>query len=229
MVIAIVVRIVGLALHSVRAGEGSLKPAELLIATGNAGKLREIRALLSDLPITLLDLTDFHAIEEVAETGSTFAENAALKALGYARQAGVLTLADDSGLEIDALGRAPGVRSARYLGEHASYADRMNSLLAAVNDVKDDARTARFVCALAIASANQEMLYTTEATCEGSIADAPRGSGGFGYDPIFIPGGFTKTFGELPADIKNVLSHRGRALAEARKFLASLTATSAAG
>ena len=206
-----------------------MKPIELLIATGNAGKLREIRALLCDLPITLLSLADVPTVEEVAETGSAFGENAALKALGYARQAGVLTLADDSGLEIDGLGGAPGVRSARYLGDHASYADRMNALLAAVKDVKGGARTARFVCALAIASEKQKMLYTTEATCEGRIAEAPRGSGGFGYDPFFIPQGFTKTFGELPADIKNGISHRGRALAEARQFLASLTATSAAG
>lgn len=206
-----------------------MTPRKLLIATGNAGKLREIRALLCDLTITLLSLADFPTVEEVAETGSTFAENAALKAIGYARQAGVLTLADDSGLEVDALGRAPGVRSARYLGEDASYADRMNALLAAVKDVKDDARTARFVCALAIASADQEILYTTERTCEGRIADAPRGGGGFGYDPIFIPDGFTQTFGELSAEIKNRLSHRGRALADARKFLASLTVPSAAG
>ena len=166
MVFAIVVRIVGLAFYSVCSGESSLKPTELLIATGNGGKLREIRALLCDLPIKLLSLTDFPTVEEVAETGSTFAENAALKAVGYARQAGVLTLADDSGLEVDALGRAPGVRSARYLGEDASYADRMNALLEAVKDTKDDARSARFVCALAVASGNQEMLYTTEQTCE---------------------------------------------------------------
>ena len=121
MVVAVVVRIVGVALYRVRSGESSLNPTELLIATGNAGKLREIRALLCDLPLTLLNLDDVPTFEEVAETGSTFAENAALKAVGYARQAGVLTLDDDSGLEVDALGRAPGVRSARYLGEHASY------------------------------------------------------------------------------------------------------------
>jgi XTP/dITP diphosphohydrolase len=206
-----------------------LKVTDLLIATGNAGKLREIRALLSDLPIRLLSLTDFPTIEEVDESGSTFAENAALKAAGYAGQARVLTLADDSGLEIDALGRAPEVRSARYLGEHASYAERMSTLLTAVRDLKDEARSARFVCALAIASDNQEMVYTIVAKCEGRLADAPRGSGGFGYDPIFIPEGFTQTFGELPSDLKNRISHRGRALAEARKFLASLTVTSAAG
>ena len=206
-----------------------MKPTELLVATGNPGKLREIRALLCDLPIRLLSLADFPNIEEVAETGSTFVENAALKAFGYARQAGILTLADDSGLEVDALGGAPGVRSARYLGDQASYADRMNALLTALKTANGDARTARFICALAIASDKQEMLYTTEGTCEGRIAEAPRGSGGFGYDPVFLPQGFTRTFGELPADLKNTISHRGRALAKAHQFLASLTATSAAG
>lgn len=206
-----------------------MKLRELLIATGNAGKLREIRALLGDLPITLLSLTDFPIIEEVAETGSTFSENAGLKALGYARQAGVLTLADDSGLEVDALARKPGVRSARYLGEHVSYSDRITALLTALKDIEDEARTARFVCALAIVSPNQQMVYTTQAMCEGRIAKVPRGSGGFGYDPIFIPQGFAETFGELPADIKNGISHRGRAFEKARQFLASLTATSAAG
>ncbi|MFY9618195.1 MAG: RdgB/HAM1 family non-canonical purine NTP pyrophosphatase [Pyrinomonadaceae bacterium] len=206
-----------------------MKPIELLVATGNAGKLREIRTLLSDLPITLVSLADFPNIEEVAETGSTFAENAALKAFGYAQQAGVLSLADDSGLVVDALGGAPGVHSARYLGDEASYADRMNALLMGLKTASDNARTARFVCALAIASDKQEMLYTTEGRCEGRIAEAPRGSGGFGYDPVFVPEGFTQTFGELSAGIKNRISHRGRALSEAHEFLASLTATSAAG
>ena len=206
-----------------------MKTTELLIATGNAGKLREIRALLSDSPLTLLSLADFPGIEEVAETGSTFAENAALKALGYAKQSGVLTLADDSGLEVDALAGAPGVRSARYLGENVSYADRISALLKAVKDADDNARSARFVCALVIASSKQEILYTTQATCEGRLADAPRGSGGFGYDPVFVPHGFNQTFGELPAEIKNEISHRGRALVKARQFIASLTASSAAG
>lgn len=206
-----------------------MKPRELLIATGNAGKLREIRALLGDLPLVLFSLADFPVIEEVAETGSTFAENAALKALGYARQAGILTLADDSGLEVDALAGAPGVRSARYLGEHVSYSDRIAALLTILKDVKTGTRTAQFVCALAIATEKQEMIYTTQAACHGRIAEAPLGCGGFGYDPIFIPDGFDQTFGELAADIKNGISHRGRALARARQFIASLTATSAAG
>ena len=206
-----------------------MKTTELLIATGNAGKLREIRSLLGDLPLTLLSLADLPGIEEVPETGSTFAENAALKALGYARQSGVLTLADDSGLEVDALAGAPGVRSARYLGVNVSYADRISALLAAVKDVDKEGRSARFVCALVIALPNQEIVYSTQATCEGRIAAAPRGSGGFGYDPVFVPHGFTQTFGELSADIKNGISHRGRALVKARQFIASLTASSAAG
>lgn len=229
MVVEIIVRVVGISVYRFRSGESSLKPTELLVATGNAGKQREICKLLGDLPITLVSLADYPAIEEVAETGSTFAENAALKALGYARQAGVLTLADDSGLEVDVLGGAPGFRSARYLGEHASYDERVKVLLMALKDVKDETRTARFVCALAIASPKRELLYATQATCEGRIANAPRGSGGFGYDPIFIPHGFSQTFGELSADIKNRISHRGYALAKAHRFLACLTATSAAG
>lgn len=201
---------------------------ELLIATGNSGKLREIRALLSDLPITLLSLADFPAIEVVAETGSTFAENASLKACGYGRQSRAFTLADDSGLEVDALDGAPGVLSARYLSKQASYGDRIRALLAELERAATQERTARFVCAVAIASRNGDILYTTQAACEGRIADAPHGSSGFGYDPVFIPNGFQQTFGELPADVKNQISHRGRALATARQFLASLTGTLAA-
>ena len=198
---------------------------ELLIATGNSGKLREIRALLSDLPISLLSLADFPASEVVAETGSTFAENASLKARGYGRQAGAFTLADDSGLEVDALDGAPGVLSARYLSKQASYADRIRALFVELEHAGTQERTARFVCAVAIASRNGDILYTTQAACEGRIADAPHGSSGFGYDPVFIPNGFQQTFGELTADVKNQISHRGQALASARQFLASLTGT----
>lgn len=200
---------------------------DLLVATGNAGKLKEICTKLHDLPLTLLSLPDFRGIEAVAETGATFGENAALKASGYAKQGGVLTLADDSGLAVDALEGAPGVHSARFLGEHSSYGERMNALLARLSGA--DERSARFVCALAICSADGELRFTTHATCEGRISNEPRGLGGFGYDPIFIPEGFNQTFGELPADVKNEISHRGRALAAAREFLASLTAASAAG
>ena len=206
-----------------------MKQTELLIATSNSGKLGEIRSVLGDLPIALLSLADFPDIQSVDEGGDSFAENAGLKAAGYAKQAGVLTLADDSGLVVDALKGAPGVHSARYLGEQASYAERIRGLLTELNSLPDEARTARFVCALTIASADSELVYRTEATCEGLIADAPRGTGGFGYDPVFIPRGFDQTFGELPATVKNRISHRGKALIEARKFIASLTATSGAG
>jgi XTP/dITP diphosphohydrolase len=206
-----------------------LKLTELLVATGNPGKVREIRALLSDLPIRLLSLADFPNIVSVDETGSTFAENAALKAFGYASQAGVLTLADDSGLEVDALGGVPGVHSARYLGEDASYEERISALLGELQVAGTNDRTARFVCALAIATSSGEIVYRTHAACEGRIADAPRGTGGFGYDPVFIPDGYARTFGELPPDLKNRISHRGRALASAREYIASLTTTSAAG
>jgi XTP/dITP diphosphohydrolase len=205
-----------------------LKVTELLVATSNSGKLVEIRALLEDLPLTLHGLAEFPTIDVVAETGSTFAENAALKASGYARQAGMHALADDSGLAVDALHGGPGVHSARYLAEDASYHDRIAALLAELRDVAGLARTARFVCAVAIASPDGTIIKRTEATCEGRITDAPRGNGGFGYDPVFVPLDFNLTFGELPADLKNRISHRGKALVAAREFLASLTATSTA-
>jgi XTP/dITP diphosphohydrolase len=201
---------------------------ELLVATGNAGKLREIRLLLAELPLTLVMLADLPGIEVVAENGTTFAENAALKASGYSRQVGTLTLADDSGLEIRALNGAPGVFSARYLGEAATDHERISAVLAQLEDVRDEERTARFVCAVAIADRSGTIIYETEATCNGRIARASRGSGGFGYDPIFIPDGFEQSFAELPAETKNRLSHRGRALVAASKFLASLTARSTA-
>jgi XTP/dITP diphosphohydrolase len=173
-------------------------------------------------------LADFPDIEIVAETGTTFAENAMLKARGYAKQASTLTLADDSGLEIQALDGAPGVFSARYLGESATDQERVAGVLAQLKDVPDEERRARFVCAVAIADSTGAIVYETAANCDGRIAPAARGGGGFGYDPIFIPDGFELTFGELPAEIKNRLSHRGRALAAASQFLVSLTACSTA-
>ncbi len=200
-------------------------PQQLLIATSNAGKLRELRPLLAPLPLGLLSLVDIPKIEPVEETGSTFIQNASLKAAGYACQAQVLTLADDSGLVVDALGGSPGVRSARYLGSNASYPDRIRSLLAELDEVGDQDRTARFVCAMAIASEAGELVFVTEKACEGRIAASPKGSGGFGYDPIFIPNGYAQTFAELSAETKNQISHRGQALSAARDFLASLTAS----
>lgn len=194
---------------------------QLLIATTNEGKLRELRPMLSDLPFELVGLTDFSNLQTVAETGSTFVENAILKARGYAKQSALLTLADDSGLQIDALGGAPGVLSARFLGEAVAYADRNAVLLAALKEKSN--RTSRFVCAVAIAASDGGLVGVFEETCEGHIADYERGSGGFGYDPIFIPAEYDQTFGELNAETKNRISHRARAIKAAREYLATLT------
>jgi XTP/dITP diphosphohydrolase len=200
-----------------------LKRRELLVATGNGGKLRELRELLADELYTLIGLEDLPHYKTVPETGVTFAENASMKAAGYARQARLLTIADDSGLEVDGLDGAPGVWSARYLGEDASYSDRMQALLSLLSDTANDNRVARFVCAAAIATTQGTVLHVSMGTCEGQIATAPRGSGRFGYDPIFVPQGFDLTFAELPPEIKNRISHRARALEGARNFLHALT------
>lgn len=203
-------------------------PRRLLIATSNEGKRAEIQLLSSDLPFSLVDLRDFPAIELIAETGTTFVENAALKAIGYAAETGLLTLADDSGLEVDALGGAPGVRSARYTDESASDAERIEALLAALAFVDETKRSARFVSAVVIADSNRDILNVSVGECEGRIAFATRGDGGFGYDPVFIPNGSCLTFAELKPGIKNQISHRARALAATRAYLLRLTAASGA-
>jgi len=195
----------------------------LLIATSNAGKLRELRSLLVNLPLVLLGLDDFPNIESVEETGSTFAENAALKASRYARQAKVLTLADDSGLVVDALSGRPGVHSARYVRADATYPERIALLLAELEKTRDCDRAARFVCSMAVAADAGQVVFATEKSCEGRIEKAARGLGGFGYDPIFVPDGFDQTFAELTAETKNRISHRALALAAVREFLVSLT------
>ena len=197
----------------------------LLIATTNRGKLNELREILDVSQFELFTLADFHTVTAVAETGATFAENACLKATGYAIQTDAMTLADDSGLEIDALGKAPGVRSARFLNEAASYDERNRTLLERLRD-RDD-RAARFVCVIAIAARDGRLLHRSTGICEGRIAQSARGTLGFGYDPIFIPEGHERTLGELPTELKNRISHRARAIESARQFLLSLTASSA--
>lgn len=196
--------------------------ASLLIATGNEGKVQEFRQLLAELPFVLRGLSDFPGIHPVAETGSTFIENASLKASGYARQSQVLTLADDSGLEVDALGGAPGVMSARFAGETASDGARIDRLLTGLSNVEGAKRSARFVSAIVIADSKGAILNVSTGICEGHIAMGPRGKRGFGYDPIFIPTAHSLTFGELEPEIKNQLSHRARALNEARQYLQGL-------
>jgi XTP/dITP diphosphohydrolase len=221
MVVAILVWAYRFAFYNLCAGEVPLTNRELLIATSNQGKLREIREIIKDLPFVLSSLSDHSPIEAVAETGDTFAENAALKATGYANMTQMLTLADDSGLEVEALNGAPGIHSARYLGEGADYETRNQSLLSRIREAPN--RRARFVCAIAIADALGNVLSISNGFCEGRIATAQRGSGGFGYDPIFIPNGFELTFGELSAEIKYQISHRANALRKAREFLQCLT------
>jgi XTP/dITP diphosphohydrolase len=201
-------------------------PHQLLIATSNDGKHREISQLLSDLPISLCDLRNFPAIKPISETGASFLENASLKAVGYAVQTGLLTLADDSGLEVDALGGEPGVRSARFAGEFASDTDRIEALMAALNPIEESKRRARFVSAVVIAASNGEILSASSGICEGRISLTPRGAGGFGYDPLFIPSGYEVTFAQLKPEVKNQISHRASALAGAHIYLRRLTAPS---
>ena len=191
---------------------------KLLLATSNPGKITEIAGLLSGLPCQVIGLSDLSQwLPTVAETGATFTENALVKAEHYYALTGLTTLADDSGLEVDALGGAPGIYSARYAGEGASDATRLAKLLAEMRDVPDGKRTARFVCSLALVG--PQWKRTFEGRCEGMIAREPRGSGGFGYDPIFVDLELGRTFAELTREEKATRSHRGRALMAAREFL----------
>jgi XTP/dITP diphosphohydrolase len=190
----------------------------LLLATTNRHKLKEFRDIFADLPWQLLSLSDVDLDMDVEETGTTFEENATLKAVAYARSSGLLALADDSGLEIDALGGAPGVYSARFLGPDASYAERFRVILERLHDVSPEQRTARFRCVITLAEPTG---YTrsVEGTVEGIIADAPRGNNGFGYDPIFLVPELWKTTAELLPEQKHRISHRGRAARQARILL----------
>ncbi len=192
---------------------------KLLIATNNAGKIKEIGKLLADLPERLRSLNDFINVTEPEETGATFTENACLKAKSYARQTGLWALADDSGLEVEVLDGAPGIYSARYAAVNATDAQRIEKLLKEMFETNDENRRARFVCAMAIARETGEIEFTAEGVCDGRIAFEARGEGGFGYDPIFIPDGFTGTFGELSDDIKRQISHRARATFKIIQYL----------
>jgi XTP/dITP diphosphohydrolase len=193
-----------------------LSPRILLIATTNPGKVREIRELLAGLPFDVRALDAFPAIDEPEETGDTFAGNARLKAEYYARATGVLAAADDSGLEIAALGGRPGVRSARYPGN--GYPERFANLYREMAVSGSGDRSARFVCAVALASPSGVM-FEASGTVEGEIVDPPRGSGGFGYDPIFLHPPSGVTLAELPANAKAAISHRGAAFRQLRVFL----------
>jgi XTP/dITP diphosphohydrolase len=204
---------------SLRWCEPLLMPEELLIATRNRGKLIEFSRLLEGLPIKVRGLDEFPGLGEVEEDGKTFGENATIKARACAGLTGIPTLADDSGLQVDALDGAPGILSARYAGPHANDSERIDLLLSELDATNDVERRARFVCALALFRPADGFLKLFTGTCEGRIASEPRGEGGFGYDPVFIPDGYSQSFGELPADLKDRISHRARAFGAMRAFL----------
>ena len=197
---------------------------KLVVGTNNAGKIRELNELLTDLPVEIFGLSRFENVSDVEETGATFAENAILKANSYALQTGFWALSDDSGLEVEALGGAPGVFSARYAGENAGDKERIAKLLDELAGTNDESRRARFVCAMAIADEKGEIKFLAEGICEGRIARRPHGANGFGYDPIFVPDGYEQTFGELSSTAKAEISHRARAIEKIIRFLRDFTA-----
>ena len=193
----------------------------LLLGTRNVGKLREIKTILGNIHWPIRSLDEFENFDTPAETATTYSANAILKAQFYARATGLCALADDSGLEVEALGGAPGVYSARYAGQGASDTDRRKLLLSELTHVPAELRTARFVCVVAIATPDGTILNVSEGICTGTLGFESRGDGGFGYDPLFVPHGFNQTFAELPDSIKNQISHRARALLKAKEFLTS--------
>jgi XTP/dITP diphosphohydrolase len=192
---------------------------ELLFATRNAHKTKEIQEILGP-QFQVNDLAEHREIPHIAEIGRTFEDNAILKAVAVSKRVPGFVVADDSGLEVDALGGAPGIYSARYAGPDASDSEKIEKLLEELGRVAapKDARRARFRCVLALACKG-EVLGVFEGLVEGQIVDRPRGSHGFGYDPIFVPNGFQRTFGELKSAEKNQLSHRARALEKLHGFL----------
>lgn len=192
--------------------------ARLLLATSSAKKIAELRQIFSGLPVALVTPPDLELDLDPEETGSTFEENAQIKAEAFARASGLPSLADDSGLEVDALNGEPGVHSKRYAGPDATDADRIARLLRKLEGVPDDRRTARFRCVMALATP-QGTVGTVDGTCEGRIAHAPQGNNGFGYDPIFYLPQLSRTMAELSSEEKNAISHRGRAGQSARHLI----------
>lgn len=192
--------------------------ARLVLATRNPGKVRELQRILDGLPVTLLDAADVD-LPEVVEDGDSFVANAVLKARSAARHSGLPAVADDSGLEVDALGGEPGVRSARYAGAHGDDDANLRLVLERLRGATD--RRARFVCAAALTLPDGRY-WTVEAALEGEIVLAPRGTGGFGYDPIFQPLGEERTTAEMPPADKDAISHRGKAFRELRALIAEI-------
>jgi len=205
-----------------------MEKTKLLLGTANRGKVAELNEMLSGLGFELVPLDAVGPLEDVEETGETFAENARLKASAYARQSGMPALADDSGFEVEALGWRPGVLSARYGGDAApTFPEKIAQLLSEMERSEIPSRAARFKCAVALAASDGEIVAESEGVVTGIVSDSPRGNGGFGYDPIFVPEGFSRTFAEMSSAEKGALSHRGRAILQIipylRTFLGTLT------
>ena len=192
-----------------------VKIEKLLIASNNKGKIREIKTILKDVVKEFITPGEMEITEEVIEDGDTFTENAKKKAEFYFEKTGILTLSDDSGLEVDCINGLPGVKSSRYAGEHAADHKNNIKLLDSLKDIPENKRGAQFKCIMVLKG--KDILEVTEGICRGKIAFDIRGDKGFGYDPVFIPYGYYKTFGELGAGIKDTISHRRKALEEMKK------------
>ena len=201
--------------------ERSESKVQLLVATTNTGKLREIRSLLAGVPVELVTLRDLQPIEEPQETGLTFEDNARLKALYYSAHSGMTTVAEDSGLVVDGLDGEPGVRSARFLRPDATYPERFAEIFARLAGPPEKNRAARFVCALAVAE-GERIIYEARGTVEGEIAREARGTAGFGYDPIFFFPQYHSTLAEVTEDAKLAVAHRGQAFRSLASWLTSL-------
>jgi XTP/dITP diphosphohydrolase len=196
---------------------------DILIATTNKGKLREYTEMLGSLSMTILSIDDVGLGDlDVVEDGDTFQKNAEIKARAYARASGKLTIADDSGLCVDALQGAPGVHSARYGGDGLDDAGRRTKLLEALDGVRDEKRTAHFECVIAVADPDSPTCLNTHGVCQGRILHEEQGTGGFGYDPIFLPDGYSVTFAEIDRATKNRISHRGEATRQLVPILRSI-------
>lgn len=201
--------------------KGQTMKHKIIFATGNEGKMREARLILADLGFPVLSMKEAQASCDVEENGSTFAENAAIKARAVWEQTGDIVLADDSGLVVDYLGGEPGIYSARYMGEDTSYEIKNQAIIHRLAEAEEEGRTARFVCAIAAVLPDGTEL-SAEGTVEGLIAHEPAGDGGFGYDPIFYLPEYGMTSAQIPIEKKNEISHRGKALEAMKQKLKSL-------
>jgi XTP/dITP diphosphohydrolase len=197
------------------------EPLKIVLATRNEDKVREMREILGGLPVEFLSLRDFPQVQSAVEDGSTFEENAVKKAMHVWRETGLASLADDSGLVVDALGGQPGVMSARFAGEGATYEDNNARLLRLIKDVPREKRKARFVCVAVFVTAKGKIVMQ-RGELQGEIVDAPRGGGGFGYDPIVYLPRLKQTVAELDAETKNTMSHRAKAVGAMKPYIMSL-------